>query len=158
MTVLDAAVPATGTFMPDMSVAPSYTLAVWIIVSSVLAGGLSLAYLPMAAGVAVCGLVLFYAWATMWLHALQKHATALVGIRCDSDGGTLSYQLKRGQWIVGSVMQGGLISRWLTIVHLQDLSEVGRKRCLVLLPDALSADNFRRLRVYLRWARREPIN
>jgi toxin CptA len=136
-----------------MPVAASRMLALWIVAAAAAAMGLSLVYLPLAVCAIVCALILVYAWVSLRLYALQAHAAAIVALRCDT--GTLGYQLCAGTWINGSVLTGGLVNRWLTVVRVQDISERAQKRTIVLLPDQLSADNYRRLRVYLRWFRVE---
>ena len=88
----------------SMPVAASRALALWIVATAAAAIGLSLVYLPLAVGASVCGLILAYAWVSLRLYALQRHAAAIVALRCDT--GMLAYQLRAGAWINGHVQIG----------------------------------------------------
>ena len=143
---------ADGFVLGTIPVGPSRMLASWIAVTGCLAAGLSLAYLPLTAALLVCGVVLWQGWVLMRLHALQSDPDAFTAVRCESD--MLSYQLKRGPWISGQILQGGLVTSWLTVVRVRDMADYSKRaktRVLVLLPDRLNAEDYRRLRVYLRW-------
>ncbi len=110
----------------------------------------SVYYLPLVIAALLCVLALISGAAALRMHAQRSHANAVVALRCDA--GSLSCQLKSGRWIVGSVLPGGLISSSLTVVRVCD--ETDRTvRSVVLLPDAIAAADYRRLRVFLRWSR-----
>ncbi len=55
--------------------------------------------------------------------------------------------LGSGQGAGASLLPHGFVLSWLVILHLR--LDTGRKRYLVVLPDMLDADGFRRLRVRL---------
>ncbi len=50
-----------------------------------------------------------------------------------------------------SVLDGALIHPWLTVFRVEIQSMPRRVYSVVLLTDSLSAENFRQLRVFLRW-------
>lgn len=81
------------------------------------------------------------------LHALRRRARA---VRFDPDG-AIEVQDAAGQWRTGEVREGSFVAPWLTIVRWRP----GGARfdaSIVLLPDMLPAEDFRRVRVWLRWA------
>ncbi len=128
----------------------SRLLILWLCAAVGATAAVSVCYLPLAVAAPVCVLALISGAAALRVHALRSHANAVVALRCGA--GSLSCQLKSGRWIVGSVLPGGLISTWLTVVRVRD--EADRTvRYVVLAPDAIAAADYRRLRVFLRWSR-----
>jgi toxin CptA len=136
-----------------VSLGASRILAGWIVCASLCALGLALIYLPLIAAAGAGCLVLYDAWRALGLHGLRRHREAIVALQYRS--GELRYQLRSGDWRHGAVMAGGLVARWFTVMRLRD-NESARRRVLVLCVDSLGAEDYRRLRVYLRWRRREP--
>jgi hypothetical protein len=135
---------------PDViSVKVSIRLTLWIALAAAMAVSLSLFYLPWLVGVAVCAVLLPYAWTTLNLHGRLQHAGAITALSCVPSG--LCYQLNGGNWLTGKVLAGGLVSQWLTVVRLKDDAAPHRIRYLVLVAGQLSAENYRRLRVHLKW-------
>ncbi|MHB0991436.1 MAG: protein YgfX [Burkholderiales bacterium] len=60
--------------------------------------------------------------------------------------------LDRGAWL-DVQMRHALVTATLTVIEFKQTN--GRRRSLVLLPDSLAADDYRRLRVWLRWVKPE---
>jgi toxin CptA len=60
---------------------------------------------------------------------------------------------RTGIWLDGTLGENHFVSPALVVVELQ--APPGRRKTLVLARDSLPADDFRRLRVWLRW-RRSP--
>lgn len=112
---------------------------------------LSLLYLPLVVAAGTGCLVLLQAWRALQLHALRRHRAAIVALKFD--GNEFGYQLRSGAWRGGSVMAGGLVMPWLTVVRVRDEHSATqpRLRVLVLCSDSLNGDDYRKLRVYLRW-------
>jgi len=70
------------------------------------------------------------------------------------DDGRLDATCRDGRVISGTQQPGGHASRWLATIRY--LPEEGRlARVVLVMPDNLSPDEFRRLRVWLRWRRPE---
>ena len=136
-----------------MPLRPSKILTCWVVFCSVSAATLSLLYLPVWVALAVCLLILGGASAALRLHALKTHTKAVVAIRCDAS--MLHCQLKSGHWISGPALPGGLISTWLTVVRVKDTSVGSASAFVVLMPDCMGVEDYRRLRVFLRWVRTE---
>ena len=106
-------------------------------------------YLPTMLAIGVSLLIAWIGWVDLRLHALRVHPSSIIALRCEAAG--LAYQLKQGAWIKGQPQTGGLVHPWLTVVRFRDASRPHKIRTLVLLPDALTTENFRRLRVHLVW-------
>jgi toxin CptA len=134
----------------------SRVLTAWIVCASLCTVILSLLYLPLAAAAAAGCLALLQAWPALQSHALRRHRDSIVALKHGSS--EFSYQLQSGAWRSGTVMAGGLVTRWLTVVRIRDEdgSETPQRRVLVLCSDSLGAEDYRRLRVYLRWRWRDP--
>lgn len=74
------------------------------------------------------------------------------GVRAMRLAGGRDIQVRRagGGWIPGSVCDGSFVAPWLTIV-LWRPAGARRDHAIVILPGMMRADDFRRLRVLLRW-------
>lgn len=73
----------------------------------------------------------------------------ITALEADDSGYRL---LDRGEWI-DVQMRHALVTATLTVVEFKQAN--GRRLSLVLLPDSISADDYRRLRVWLRWVKPE---
>lgn len=113
-------------------------------------------------GVALCFLYLFsrstvafaiFATLTLFLLAGMLRQSCLplraLSLKCD---GMIEVTLAgETDYFPASLLGGALIHPWLTIFRVEIQSKPDRVYSVVLLPDSLSAENFRRLRVFLRW-------
>ncbi len=63
---------------------------------------------------------------------------------------TLSIQTRRGEWIECKVLGNTYVLSFLTILNLRQNDSGAIRRCAIL-PDSLDAEDFRKLRVWLRW-------
>ena len=85
-----------------------------------------------------------------WLREVSRRLPDSVnGLHLAADG-TFSVRLHRGDWTPAEVLGTSFVKPWLTVLNLK---LEGRRFMLpaVLLPDALNREDFRRLRVWLRW-------
>jgi len=96
--------------------------------------------LQLALGVAVIGLS---AWG--WLRARPRAALRIAA------GGRLQCLDEAMEWRDAEVLGDSFVSIGLIVLRYRT---AGKARGLTLLPDSASADDLRRLRVSLRWARR----
>lgn len=69
-------------------------------------------------------------------------------IRLNADG-TASMRLN-GEWQAARVLPDSLASPWLTIMRIRPTG-TRTTHSMVILPDSLEADEFRKLRVWLKW-------
>ena len=82
-------------------------------------------------------------------HALLLGAKSVVAIEIDSDN-TFSGQSKRGTWTEYAVLGNSYVAPNLTVINLQHTRSDAKKR-ITILPDSMNADDFRKLRVWLKW-------
>lgn len=81
--------------------------------------------------------------------ALLRSGGAVVGLEIKDDD-ALSFQTRRGEWREGRLLGSTFVSPYLTILNI---GTEGRffARHVVIMPDGIDAEDFRRLRVRLRW-------
>ena len=112
-----------------------------------------LALLALAVSLDGLPLVLASAGATLSAaltaaEAMQQRANSPTEIDLKSDG-RAAWRNARGRWHEGELAKGGFASTWLILVPLSGPG--WRRKWVVVGPDAASADDRRRLRVWLRW-------
>jgi toxin CptA len=83
-----------------------------------------------------------------WHHFLRLSHHAVLGLNVTRDG--LKIETRRDGWIPAEILGSSFVSPWLTVLNLK-LPHRRLATHVVLLPDMLGADEFRRLRVWLRW-------
>jgi toxin CptA len=83
------------------------------------------------------------------LYALLLRPSSVVRIEVTVTG-EMRCMMRSGEMVAATVLGSSTVMPWLTLLNLQ---LPGRRlaRHVILLPHALDADEFRRLRVWLRW-------
>ena len=81
--------------------------------------------------------------------ALRAGNGAVVVLRIASDN-RLSIGLRDGRWHEGEVLGSTTVTAFLTVINLRVIGE-RRMRSVVILPDCMAPEDYRRLRVWLRW-------
>ena len=81
--------------------------------------------------------------------ALLRGAKPIIALEVTSDHG-INIQTRRGGWQECKVLGSTYVTPFLTIMNLR-LSGERMARHVTLLPDSLDRDEFRRLRVWLKW-------
>ena len=89
------------------------------------------------------------------LWAFRNSRRALPRLRLDADGG-LGIRARDGDWQSALGLAGSFVSPALCVVRIEQAER--RHPCLGLLPDSGEADDLRRLRVSLHWARRPRLD
>ena len=112
-----------------------------------LAASATLALLAFTPGPAAPRILVATWIACAALHALRRTALAL---RFDPDG-AIEVQDAAGAWRTGVVRDGSFVAPWLTIVRWRPRG-ARFDASIVLLPDMLPAEDFRRVRVWLLWS------
>lgn len=102
-------------------------------------------WLSLALSLAICASLVF----GLRFHAWRSAPGALIGFELRRDGSG-AIEDRRGRWREVTVLGSSFVSPLLTVVNLRLAGARGR-RSLVVAPDALGVDEFRRLRVWLRW-------
>ena len=81
--------------------------------------------------------------------ALRRSSGAVVGLEI-SDDGALSFQTRCGEWREGRLLGSSFVSPYLTILNIGTEGKFFARH-VVIMPDCVNAEDFRRLRVRLRW-------
>jgi toxin CptA len=89
-------------------------------------------------------------WSIGW-HAWRRFPRAPVSLRIGGDG-FLFLGLRNGSEAEAKVLDSSFVHPWITILNLR-LAGGRWSRNVILLPECVDAEAFRRLRVWLRWAR-----
>ena len=76
-------------------------------------------------------------------------APPFVQLRLQKDGAFLAQCRNSGDWLHARGLPGMFVHPWLTVIRLQ--TEDGRQFSLPVTVDSMSPEDFRRLRVFLRW-------
>lgn len=138
----------------DVALSPSRILRGWIMMLALVTCAVTLA-LPLAwwsnalIVVSVCG------WAALELRGRRRGHHALRHLRVEDDR-SLSIAAADGRTLRGRVLPASYVGARLTTLVWRP---VGRNlaRAEILLPDMLTREDFRRLRVLLRHGRSEPM-
>jgi toxin CptA len=80
----------------------------------------------------------------------MQRAATLPGLALAQDG-SLHARAGDGDWEIARVLPDSLVSTRMIVLRYRGKAD--RTRTWILLPDSASADDLRRLRVSLRWAR-----
>lgn len=136
-----------------VAVRPSRQLALLLGVACVSVAGLILLLpLPLWA-MGWCLLLVFCAAAYHYQrHVWLRMPQAITALEVGSNG-ELRCLARAHDWCDAAVLGSSFVSPWLTVLNLR---LPGRRLAqhVVLLPDAVEADAFRHLRVWLRWGRK----
>jgi hypothetical protein len=81
--------------------------------------------------------------------ARLKFPRSCVAFRLEGENGITLIQ-RNGEHVTGTVA-AGVVAPWLVLLNVRD--EGGGERSLMLFPDSMNRDAFRRLRIALRWSR-----
>lgn len=72
-----------------------------------------------------------------------------VFIKLDRSGSIFAPHDERGDFKAMVVLPGAFVHPWLTVLRFQD--ETGRRHTMLATCDTMNPDDFRRLRMFLRW-------
>ena len=90
-----------------------------------------------------------------WKVALLRSSGSVATIEI-SAGDAMTIGTRRGEWIEVDVCGDTYVLWFLTVLNVRRRDN-GRRVSIVIFPDAVDAEEFRKLRVWLRWkARSEP--
>jgi toxin CptA len=87
--------------------------------------------------------------------ALLRTPQAIVAIEIGEDG-EIMVQTRCGEWHECRLSGDSFVSDWLTIMVLTQQNRRAT-RYIVITPDNVDAEDFRRLRVWLRWAAQRVV-
>lgn len=147
-------------YLLSITLRPSRRLAAALIAVHVAGVGLLL-LLPLPTGLQAGAVIVLLASAayTVSHHALRRSRRAITVLSfIDSEQVRLGQ--RNGNWQTGRVLGSSTVGTVLTVLNIA-LDGQRRNDHVVLLPDSLGFDDYRRLRVWLRWGPRaasdEPV-
>ena len=88
--------------------------------------------------------------------ALLRAPRAVIAVEIKEDG-SVALQTRRGEWHECRLSGDSYVSPWLTLLVLRQENTL-TPRYVAILPDNVDAEDFRRLRVWLRWAGRQAAD
>ena len=136
--------------MLQISLNPSRLLAAILIVAHACAIGLVLMIeLPQWLKLAAASGLVLQCILVVYRRAFLHGAEPVIALEVSSDH-RLSIRTRRSGWQECDVLGSTYVSPYLTIMNLR-LSSERMARHVTLLPDSLNRDDFRRLRVWLKW-------
>jgi hypothetical protein len=87
---------------------------------------------------------------------LLRAPGAIVAVNVSSEGKVYA-QTRGGTWLESELLPSTFVSHRLTILNLK-VGATRRRRHVLLCPDNVDTADFRRLRVWLRWAATKSVN
>lgn len=129
---------------------PSRLLALYFfILCAVALISLWLLPLPILLLIAITMVVLCWGGYCLLLHANLRLVHSCIAFRLE-DGDNIVLVLRNGRHLPCRVSPDSLVTPYLVILNVV-LNEKGGRRSLLILRDAIGLENFRRLRIALRW-------
>lgn len=107
--------------------------------------------LPLWIIAVIAALLLWSAAHTISRHARRLGAHAVTALEL-ADREQLQFRTGDGVWHRGQLLDSSTISLWMVLLNIR--SDRGRPLHVVIPGDGISADDFRHLRVWLRWGPR----
>ena len=111
--------------------------------------GIGLAGLPIWLVLAAWAVLGISAWTLLRRHALLAHPLSLIRLQSRADG-SLECLTRDGEWLAFSLRPQSTLFPLFAVLSLKPPGG-GRPRAVTIFPDALSGDDWRTLRVWLRW-------
>lgn len=136
--------------MLKISLKPSRRLAATLVVVHLAAAAAIFAVeIRIVLKVAVALMIAASCAAYLYGPVLLRNAEAIVELEI-GEGAALSFQTRRGEWREGALLGSSFVAPYLTVLNIA-VPERWLARHVVILPDGIDAEEFRRLRVWLRW-------
>lgn len=105
--------------------------------------------LPVWAKAALSIVILFSLAYHLHRDALLSSKIAVMALMLEEEQAVLT--LRGGDQLIGQVLRDSLVTPYITVLNV--LPQGARlARSVVILPDSLDAESFRRLRVWLKWS------
>jgi toxin CptA len=85
----------------------------------------------------------------VWRFALLRSRQSIVAVELSGEG-NCACQMANGKWQAGKLLGSSFVSPGLTILNLR-LIDARITRSVVIVADNIRAEDFRQLRIWLRW-------
>ena len=115
--------------------------------------------LPVAAKLAATAALAISLVIYLRNYALRNSPGSITSLAL-ADDMTCTLETRRGERIACALLGSSFVAPYLTVLELKPLNKIGwwHKLCarsIVILPDSIAAEDFRQLRVLLRWKWKE---
>ncbi len=143
--------------LPVTPIRASRLLLVWLSVCTLVTGGVAAVLFPVTVSAGLCLCVAGVSFVTLkqFGHfggsSKTLHAVRLVG---DS----LHYRCASESWVEDANIASAFVTAWLTVVKFKPGVDNKFPLFLLVLPDSMPKEDFRRLRLYLLWQVRPEVN
>jgi toxin CptA len=133
-----------------IALGPSVSLAVWLGGAHVVGlAGFWLAPLTWPVSAGASAMIALSLVVSLRRHAFRSSPGAIIELEVDEQC-LAAAQLRDGRWLECEVDASSFVSPMLTIVNLRPRLR-GGMRAVLVAPDCVQLEAFRRLRVWLRW-------
>lgn len=133
-----------------IAVSPSVLLAIAVCIAHLLAAGLFWLLPIPALGKSVFTLLIAVSLVFLLARDAALHAAnAVIALEIKGDG-AISFQTRSGAWFDCTLLGSSYVSPRLTILNLR-LGRGKRTRRVIIVPDNVDSNDFRILRMWLRW-------
>jgi hypothetical protein len=130
-----------------LELAPSAFLAISILVLHASAALCVLAVMPGAAGLAIAALLFALGIVAAWSRALLRSSSSVRAL--ELVGSQLEVELAGGDRFLAEVAQRRYVARFMVTLPLRRPV----RRTILITPDMVGADSFRRLRIWALWGK-----
>jgi toxin CptA len=117
---------------------------------------ISIVTLPTWAKLLFAAAIITSGGLSIWCAALRRSRSAITEIEA-GEGSRIACRTRDDRWREVEVLPSSFISPWLTVLNLRVPGAMFATHVLIL-PDNVETDAFRRLRVLLKWSRQAPAS
>ena len=136
--------------MLRIAIRPSLRLTLLLCLAHAVAVGACLAVdMPVGLKLLVVLLIGLSCGHALYGAALLRSRNAIVALEI-TEGGVLKFQTQSGEWRRGILLDSSFVAPYLTVLNLKT-DGTRLARYVVVMTDSVDPEEYRRLRVWLRW-------
>jgi toxin CptA len=109
---------------------------------------------PLEAKLALFILIAASLTQSLWHHAVLRARASIIELEVH-DQERAAVRTRTGEWVDANILGTSCVTPALTVINLR-VENARIPRHVLLISDNIRADDFRRIRVLLRWARPKP--
>jgi toxin CptA len=137
-----------------IAIRPSRRLALLLCAGhGVAAGAAAVVSLPLWLNILLLLLTGASCAACLYGPVLLRRNASIIGLEVGNDG-AVNIQTRRGEWQETRLLATSFVTSWMTVLNLL-ATDSGSVSHVVILSDSMAAEDFRRLRVRLRWTKND---
>jgi hypothetical protein len=141
--------------MLRVSLQPSLLLSAILLGAHCAAGAMLFTLeMPVSFSAAAVTIIALSLVRSMWLHALLRAQQSVIALTVE-DQESCTLQTRSGAMLPARILGSTYVTSFLTVINARPAgARVARH--VLLMRDTIAPEDFRRIRVLLRWARRSP--